>query len=239
MRTSPVAWPQEDGDPQDRDASGTHDRSPGAAEVHWGSSPRCPIALSCAQPVRRLLRPPLFREETRQDIQQLSTEASQLAILECTDRWLVLFLPPLLQAHSFRALFWLHRPMCPKPRPFSPDHVSWSDRRCYLSLNHHSRASPFVLWHRRTTPVWLCSYLAAPVSFRWTALHRSANFLSPLPQNHPSYRPASQAGKEGHQDSAKKQERFSMRPDKRPFLGFLPQKHRSPEFDIQQGQKHA
>lgn len=59
----------------------------------------------CPAREEKLLQPPLFREETKQDIQQLSTEASQLAILECTDRWLVLFLPPLLQAHSFRALF--------------------------------------------------------------------------------------------------------------------------------------
>lgn len=190
-------WAQEDDDPQDRNACGTDSRTPDAAEAHWGSHPDAPSLT--AQPVRRLLRPPLFPDKTRQDIQQLSTEASQLAILECTDRWLALFLS---QAHSFSALL-LTPYTDPKSRPLSPECVSWSAWRCYFSSNHHSRASPFVLCHRRTTPVWLHSYLAVPVSFRTAGLHRRANFISPLPQSHPSYRLTSQAGKEGHQDVAK------------------------------------
>lgn len=156
----------------------------------------------CPASEERLLRPPLFRDETRQDFQQLNTEASQLAILECTDRWLLLFLPPLLQAHSFSALLWITQIHVPKTSspfswacqlvwqemlPFSKPPL-WSFTICFVSRKNNSSLTVLIL---------------GTVSFRPTGLHRSAKFISPLPQNLPSYRPASQAGEEGQQDAAK------------------------------------
>lgn len=106
--------------PQGRGASGTHSRTPGAAKAHWGSHSDTPWlwAVPCLR--GETATAASIRDETRQDIQQLSTEASQLAILECTDRWLVLFLPPLLQAHSFSAILLITETHVPKTSsPFS------------------------------------------------------------------------------------------------------------------------
>lgn len=126
--------------------------------------------------------------------------------------------------------------MCWKPQPLSPEHVSRSDRRYYLSLNHHSRSSPFVLHHRRTTPVW-CAHTW---QYLWASdqqLFTEVQILSlPCPRATPHTEQQAKWGRAS--GSSKRQERFCTRSNKHPFIGFLPQKHRSPELNIQQGQKH-